>query len=75
MSQRMWRYLPPGQRRNLGRAALDDRVEAEPGERLLAPVEEDSVICGTAVDQFDHDALDLRPKGALAHLSTRSRAG
>ena len=75
MSQRMWRYLPPGQRRHLGRAALDDRVDAEPGERLPAPVEEDSVICGTAVDQFDHDALDLRPKGALAHLSTLPMQG
>ena len=75
MSQRMWRYLPPGQRRHLGRAAPDDRVDAEPGERLPAPVEEDSVICGTAVDQFDHDALDLQPKGALAHLSTLSMQG
>ena len=38
MSQRMWRYLPPGQRRNLGRAALDDRVDAEPGAAWYLPI-------------------------------------
>ena len=70
--QHMGRYLPPGQGRHLGRAAFDNRVHAEPGERLSAPVEEDGVIGGPAVDQFDHDALDLRPQGALAHLSALS---
>ena len=36
----------------MSHAALDDPVDAEPGERLSAPVEEDSVTCGTAVDQL-----------------------
>ena len=38
MSQRMWRYLPPGQRRHLGRAALDDRVDTEPGAAWYLPI-------------------------------------
>ena len=38
MSQRMWRYLPPGQRRHLGRAALDDRVDAELGAAWYLPI-------------------------------------
>ena len=75
MPQHMGRYFPPGQRRHLGRAALDDSVDAEPGERLSAPVEEDSLICGTAVDQLDQDAFDFRPQWALAYLSTLSMQG
>ena len=66
MPQHVRRYFLPRQRRHLGRAALDDPVAPEPGERFSAPVEEDSVICGTAVDQLDQDALDFRSKGALA---------
>ena len=72
MPQHMGRYFPPDQRRHLGRAALDDPVDAEPGERLSAPVEEDSVTCGTALDQFDQDAFDFRPQWALAYLSALS---
>ena len=75
MPQHMGRYFLPRQRRHLGRAALDDPVDAEPGERLPAPVKEDRAIGGTAVDQFDQDALDFRPKGALAYLSALSVQG
>ena len=44
MPQHMWRYFSSSQRRYAGCATLNQPIDAEPGNRLLKPAKEDSVV-------------------------------